>query len=141
MAQILVVDDEKDIRELLRLMLEADGYRVMQASDGREALPLAMKHPIDLIITDIRMPKLDGLTLCKALRQNKDTAHIPVLIVAGQTTAEPLKEAWDAGADEFLSKPFNPYEIKLRVRTLVRLKQAHDEIRKLRGHSAATPTS
>lgn len=77
-AKILVVDDEPPIRDMLRDLLTAAGYTVVTASDGREALPMTLADKPDLIISDIRMPKLDGLTLCKALRVNPETKSIPI---------------------------------------------------------------
>jgi DNA-binding response OmpR family regulator len=131
-AKILVVDDEADIRKVLQEILTAAGYQVLTAADGRDALPITLADQPDLIITDIRMPKLDGLTLCRALRGHPDTADIPVVILTAGNTAEQMQASFEAGADDFLPKPLNPEEIKLRVRTLLRLKQTTDELRRLR---------
>jgi two-component system response regulator MprA len=136
-ACILVVDDEPEIRQLLKEVLELDGYRVTPAADGREALPLALREQPDLIITDIRMPKLDGLTLCKALRKNRDTTHIPILILTTLNTAADMAASFAAGADDFLPKPLNPDEIRIRVRSLLRLKQTYDALTALRQELAA----
>ena len=138
-AKILVVDDEASIRMLLREILFAEGYTVITAGDGREALPMTLKDQYDLIITDIRMPQLDGLTLCKALRKNEVTKDIPVLILTGLSAPEHLRDALEAGADDFLPKPLNVDEIKLRVRALLRLKRALDEVRQLRAQLAKQP--
>src|SRR5437870_4341453 len=89
-AKILAVDDEPAIRELLKEILTGFGYQVITAADGKDALPLALSEKPDLIITDIRMPKLDGLTLCRALRTQPDCANIPVLILTSATTADDM---------------------------------------------------
>jgi len=133
-AKILVVDDEASIRDLLREVLTAAGHTVLTAPDGREALPLTLSEKPDLILTDIRMPKLDGLTLCKALRVNTETKHIPVVILTTYNTSEHMEAAMAAGADDFLPKPLNVEEVKIRVRSLLKLKQATDEVQRLRQH-------
>ena len=130
-AKILVVDDEVEIRQLLQEILARSGYQVIAATDGREALPITLTEKPDLIITDIRMPRLDGLTLCRALRTQKDTQHIPVLILTNSSTTEQMEACLQAGADDFLPKPLNVEEIKLRVRTLIRLKHTGDTVKRL----------
>lgn len=136
-AKILVVDDEAEIRQVLQDALSHAGYEVITAADGRDALPLALNGSPDLIITDIRMPRLDGLTLCRALRTQKDTKHIPVLILTSVNSAEQMQASLDAGADDFLPKPLNLGEVKLRVRTMVRLKHTTDTVTRLQQQLAA----
>src|SRR5262245_53713468 len=87
-SKILVVDDEAPIREMLRDVLVAAGYVVVTAADGREALPMTLTDKPDLIVSDIRMPRLDGLTLCKALRVNPETKSVPVLMLTNYNTSE-----------------------------------------------------
>jgi two-component system, OmpR family, alkaline phosphatase synthesis response regulator PhoP len=129
--KILVVDDEPNIRDLLRDVLTQAGYKVLTAGDGREALPMTLSEQPDLILTDIRMPKLDGLTLCKALRVNTETKNIPVIILTSYNTSEHLEAAMAAGAEDFLAKPLNVEEIKIRVRSLLKLKHVTDEVQRL----------
>ncbi|MEI6084680.1 MAG: response regulator [Verrucomicrobiota bacterium] len=136
-AKILVVDDEVEIRQVLQEVLTHCGYQVISAVDGRDALPLTLTDSPDLIITDIRMPRLDGLTLCRALRTQKDTAHIPVLILTSGNTPEQMEASLKAGADDFLPKPLNVDEIKIRVRTLIRFKRASDTVKRLQKEIAA----
>lgn len=136
-AKILVVDDEAEIRQVLQEVLTRAGYQVITANDGRDALPLTLTDSPDLIITDIRMPRLDGLTLCRALRTNKDTAHIPVLILTSGSTPEQMEASLKAGADDFLPKPLNIDEIKIRARTLTRLKHSTDTVKRLQQEIAA----
>jgi len=136
-AKILVVDDEIEIRQLLQEILTRAGYQVITAADGRDALPMTLTDKPDLIITDIRMPRLDGLTLCRALRTQKDTQHIPILILTNNSTPEQMESCLKAGADDFLPKPLNVDEIKIRVRTLIRLKHTADTVKRLQTELAA----
>lgn len=130
-AKILVVDDEQPIRDLLREVLTGVGYNVVTASDGREALPMTLTDKPDLILSDIRMPKLDGLTLCKALRVNPETKNIPIIMLTSFNTSEHMEAAMAAGADDFLPKPLNVDEVKIRVRCLLKLKNVTDEVQRL----------
>ncbi len=136
-AKVLVVDDEAPVRDVLRDVLNADGYVVVTADDGREALPLTLSEKPDLIISDIRMPKLDGLTLCKALRVNPETKSIPILILTNYSTSEQMEAAMAAGADDFLPKPLNVEEVKIRVRSLLKLKHVTDEVQRLQQYVLA----
>jgi two-component system, OmpR family, alkaline phosphatase synthesis response regulator PhoP len=130
-AKILVVDDEASIRDMLRDVLTAAGHTVVTAADGREALPLTLSDKPDLILSDIRMPKLDGLTLCKALRVNPETKIIPIIMLTSYNTSEHMEAAMAAGADDFLPKPLNVDEVKIRVRSLLKLKHVTDEVQRL----------
>jgi CheY-like chemotaxis protein len=136
-SKILVVDDEPSIRDVLRDLLTAAGYTVVTASDGREALPMALADKPDLIISDIRMPKLDGLTLCKALRVNPETKSIPIIMLTSYNTSEHMEAAMAAGADDFLPKPLNVEEVKIRVRSLLKLKHITDEVQRLQQYILA----
>jgi DNA-binding response OmpR family regulator len=136
-GRILVVDDEAAIRDMLRDMLVADGYTVITAGDGREALPLTLTEKPDLILSDIRMPKLDGLTLCKALRTNPETHSIPIIMLTSFNTSEHLEAAMAAGADDFLPKPLNVSEVKIRVHSLLKLKHVTDEVQRLQQYVLA----
>jgi len=136
-AKILVVDDEAPIREMLRDVLTAAGYVVVMAADGREALPLTLSDKPDLILSDIRMPGLDGLTLCKALRVNPETKHIPIVLLTNYNTSEHMEAAMAAGADDFLPKPLSIDEVKIRVRSLLKLKHVTDEVQRLQQYVLA----
>src|SRR5436309_9904888 len=136
-ARILVVDDEPAVRDLLREVLAMAGYTVTTAADGRDALPLTLSDKPDLIITDIRMPRLDGLTLCKALRVNPETRSIPVIMLTNYNTSEQMEAAMVAGADDFLPKPLNVEEIKIRVRAMLKLKHITDEVQRLQQYVLA----
>ena len=136
-AKILVVDDEPNVREMLSEVLTRAGYKVITAGDGREALPLTLSEKPDLILSDIRMPKLDGLTLCKALRVNPETKSIPIIMLTTYNTSEHMEAAMAAGADDFLPKPLNVEEIQIRVRSMLKLKHITDEVQRLQQYVLA----
>ncbi len=116
---ILLADDSPLIHRHTVPILEDDGYEVRSAYDGAEALVLARAHQPDLVITDVEMPKLDGYGVCKALKEDPITAHLPVLICSSLGEAADLERGFDAGADDYLVKPVIPEELSTRVRALV----------------------
>lgn len=118
---ILIVDDEKEIRELLRLYIEKDGYLVVQAENGVEALKQADSKQIDLAIIDIMMPELDGYQLIKALR---DRGNLPIIVVSAKTESHEKILGLDLGADDYVTKPFDPLEIVARIRARLRRPEA-----------------
>ncbi|WP_419820784.1 response regulator transcription factor [Anoxybacterium hadale] len=105
---ILIVDDEKEIRELLRLYIEKDGYSVIQAENGADALRQAAFARIDLAVIDIMMPELDGYQLIKGLREHSD---LPIIIVSAKTENHEKILGLDLGADDYVTKPFDPLEV------------------------------
>jgi adenylate cyclase len=116
---IVLADDSPMIHRHTVPILEDDGYEVRSAYDGVEALVLARAHQPDLVITDVEMPKLDGYGVCKALKDDPATAHLPVLICSSLGEATDLERGFDAGADDYLVKPVIPEELSTRVRALV----------------------
>ena len=103
--RILVVDDDPNTTRLVRLYLQRDGHVVSTAADGLEALQIAReKHP-DLIVLDIMMPKMDGVELCRVLRQESD---VPIIMLTARTTDEDKLKGLDTGADDYVTKPFSP---------------------------------
>jgi CheY-like chemotaxis protein/class 3 adenylate cyclase len=115
---ILLADDSPMIHRHTVPILEDEGYEVISAADGAEALELARARMPDLVITDIEMPRLDGYQVCKAIKQAPDTAHIPVLISSTLGEAADLEKGFDAGADDYLVKPVVAEELSTRVRAL-----------------------
>lgn len=113
---ILVVDDEKEIRDLTRVYLEKDGYCVIEAQDGEEALEKLSKD-IDLMVLDIMMPRIDGI---EVLRKVRETSNIPIIILSAKSTDCDKILGLDLGADDFMVKPFNPLELVARVSSNIR---------------------
>jgi heavy metal response regulator len=116
--RILVVEDEKKVASFIKKGLEEEGYAVDVAADGEEGLAMALAHVHDLLILDIRLPKMDGLRVLQALRQDHVTA--PVLLLTVRATIEDKVLGLDAGADDYLTKPFAFQELVARVRALLR---------------------
>lgn len=114
---ILVADDERDIREVLRLYLENAGYRVLEAADGKETLAVLAAQHVDLCLLDIMMPKLDGYQVLKRLRE---TSTIPVIVISAKGQDPEKILGLDLGADDYMVKPFNPLEAVARVRSNLR---------------------
>lgn len=114
---ILIADDETEIRELLRLYLEKDGYQVVEAVDGLQAVSVLEKEEIDLAILDIMMPGMDGYRVLKKLRES---SNIPVVMLSAKNQDSDKILGLDLGADDYLSKPFNPLEAMARVNSNIR---------------------
>ncbi len=121
MPTILIVDDEEDIRELIavNLMREED-YKLIEAVTGLEALHFARSSKPDLIILDLMLPEMDGLTVYRNLREDPRTKTIPVIMLTARGRLEEKITGLELGADDYLSKPFSPKELMLRVRNLLR---------------------
>ena len=115
--KILVADDEKEIRELLRLYLENSGYTVIEAEDGQQALDVLRREKIDLCLLDIMMPKLDGYRVLQELRKE---SNIPVVILSAKDADSEKILGLNLGADDYMTKPFNPLELVARVKSQIR---------------------
>jgi adenylate cyclase len=126
--KILVVDDVPENVRLLEAVLVPRGYEVVTAHDGDAALDLVEAEEPDLILLDVMMPGLDGYAVCTRLRANDDTALLPVIMVTSSVGQEKTR-AIEAGADDFIPKPFNHDELLTRVRSLLRIKRYHDTIK------------
>jgi putative two-component system response regulator len=127
-GKILVVDDEPANVELLRILLEREGYAVVTASDGQQALETVEREQPDLILMDVLMPKLTGFEVCSRLKQNKATRLTPVVLITALADSEDRIQGINAGADDFLTKPVNRHELRARVSSLVRLKRYTDDL-------------
>ena len=125
-SRILVVDDEMMNRKLLEASLAKLGYQVLQANNGEEALDLAFKMPLDLIILDILMPRMDGYEATRRLKEDERTRNVPVLVVSTYSDVKSRVKAFDAGADDFLAKPVDQLELKARVKSLLKVKSYND---------------
>jgi putative two-component system response regulator len=127
-ATILVADDEEGYRGLLATLLKHEGYTVLSAANGKEALDLLLHHSPDLALLDVMMPQLNGFEVCKTIKTNPDTRLIPIVLVTGLTSTDDRIRGIESGADDFLNKPTNKEELLARVRSLVRLKEFTDEL-------------
>ena len=120
MKKILVVDDEADIVELVRYNLEKEGFRVLCAYDGEEALNLARHESPDLIILDLMLPQIDGLRMARMLKKNESTAKTPIIMLTAKTGEEDRITGLELGADDYVTKPFSPRELIARVKAVLR---------------------
>ena len=115
---VLIVDDNADIRAYVRRHLEP-AYRVLTAADGAEGLAQARTHTPDAVVSDVMMPRMDGLALLAALRDDPATDFIPVVLLTARAAPEDKLGGLDAGADDYLTKPFRPGELRARLRNLI----------------------
>jgi putative two-component system response regulator len=127
-GKVLVADDLPANLSGLRDLLVAQGYEVVTATDGQAVLDAAARELPDIVITDIRMPKRDGFEVCRELRALPATRLTPVILVTGAAESDDKLRAIDAGASEFLSKPIDVSELRVRVRSLVQLKRSTDDL-------------
>lgn len=119
-SRLLVVDDEQAIVDFIRLGMRYEGFQVEQASDGYIAIDLAQRFQPDAIILDVMLPTMDGLEVCRRLRENEATANIPILMLTAKDEVRDRVTGLDAGADDYLTKPFSFDELLARVRALLR---------------------
>ena len=120
-ARILIVDDDANNRLLLQVMLANDGYDIVTASAGTEALALVEQRPPDLIVLDVMMPGMDGYQVAARIKTNPATRHIPVIMLTALSDKNSMMHGLNAGAEEFLTKPVVRAELSVRVKNLLRL--------------------
>jgi adenylate cyclase len=126
--RILAVDDIPNNLEILRIRLEAEGYEVITAADGEQALARMSDSEPDLVLLDIMMPKLDGIGVLKRFRQENPTRFVPVILLTAKGDTRDIVEGLEAGGDEYLTKPFDHAALIARVRSLLRVKVLHDTV-------------
>jgi len=114
--KILVVDDDRNVVQIIAVNLQYEGMDVIEAYDGEEALAKTAAKKPDLILLDIMMPGLDGLEVCRRLKSDARTADIPIIMLTAKTRDEDILAGWEAGADDYLTKPFNPLGLTQRVK-------------------------
>lgn len=117
--KILIVDDEKNIRDLLKFNLENEGYKTLEAKDGKEALE-KVKENIDLVILDLMLPEVDGLNVCKQIRSDKEIGDLPIIMLTAKGEDIDRIIGLELGADDYITKPFNPRELMARIKALLR---------------------
>lgn len=116
---ILVADDHADLREFISGTLQRNGYAVLTASDGKEAMELAIKFVPSLVLSDLMMPRMDGIELTKKLKEDERTSHIPVILLTAKNEQQSKVDGWKTGADDYLIKPFSPDELLARISNLI----------------------
>ena len=126
-SKILVVDDEKEIKDLIEIYLKNEGYTVLKADNGEEALDILSKEEVQLIILDIMMPKMDGMEVCRRVREY---LNIPILMLSAKSEDMDKIQGIMTGADDYLTKPFNPLELSVRVKALLRRTYYFSNIKK-----------
>ena len=131
--RILVVDDDPDILQFVEMNLDMDGFEPLTAESGRVALELARERPPDLILLDVMMPELDGLTVLRRLRSSPATSSIPVVLLTAKALAEDRVRGLDLGADDYITKPFDIEELLARVKDVLRRAQQMRDLSPLTG--------
>lgn len=126
---VLLVDDDKQTRHLLKIFLERDGFRILEAENGIDALRIAQTVVPDLVLLDIQMPHMDGIEVCARFRQREETSHTPILMLTGMVDEESVERAFSVGATDYLTKPPNPSALRHRVARLI---DAHRSDKQLR---------
>ena len=116
---VLVADDDDDIRDLVAFRLDRAGYEVLRAGDGQQALDLAREHNPDLAVLDVMMPRMTGYDVTRALRADQATSRIPVILLTARVQEADVARGFEAGADDYVKKPFSPKELKARVQAVL----------------------
>jgi len=127
-AVVLVVDDNRENLELLEAYLEDIDCRTIPACDGPEALEVVKNDKPDLILLDIMMPKMSGFEVCRRVKNDPATSHIPIIMVTALNEFGDMQRAVDCGTDDFVSKPVNKIELLTRVKTMLKLKHLNDKL-------------
>ena len=115
MAKILIAEDERDIRDLIAFTLQFAGHEVLTANNGEEAVQITLREIPDLVLTDVRMPKMTGYEACKIIKADPTTQHIPVVFLSAKGQEAEVQTGLDSGADEYLLKPFAPDQLTRKV--------------------------
>jgi DNA-binding response OmpR family regulator len=121
LKKILIVDDEVDVVEVVEMLLETEGYNVLKAYNGKEALDMLETEIPDLVILDIMMPEIDGVEVCRRMRGMDEMSDIPIVMFSAKLSAIDKKDSFDAGADGFITKPFNARGFIAGIKTYLEL--------------------
>ena len=126
-ANIVVIEDEADIRELLSYNLEREGYSVHQAEDGEAGLSIIKENKPRLVLLDLMLPGIDGIEVCRRLRANEDTSTLPIIMLTAKSEEIDVVLGLEVGADDYLSKPFSPRELLARIKAVLRRRSTETE--------------
>src|ERR1700680_4787111 len=126
--RILVVDDNEMNRDILVTRLDTQGYELLQAADGEEALAAATQHLPDLILLDVMMPKIDGMEVCRRLKGDPQLPFMPIILVTAKADSKDVVVGLEAGADEYLTKPIDHAALVARVKPMLGIKALHDQV-------------
>ena len=119
---LLVVEDNADIREYIANEIQ-DTYKILQANNGKEGLILALRYTPNIIVSDIMMPEMDGIAMCKGIKENMNTSHIPVILLTAKDSIQDKEEGYDSGADSYLTKPFSAKLLRSRIKNLLEMRK------------------
>lgn len=134
-GSVLIIDDEPEIRDIVQIFLKNEGYDVLEAEDGEQGLKLLQKEPVDLVILDVMMPRLGGIQTCLKIRENGNT---PIIMLSAKNEDMDKILGLTSGADDYLSKPFNPLELVARVKSqLRRMKMSETQVQDKQQHEIA----
>ena len=126
--KILIVDDELNIRELIKFNVEKAGYKVLETGDGQTAVNLAKSEKPDLVVLDLMLPGLDGLEVCRIIKNSRETAAIPIIMLTAKNEEIDKVIGLELGADDYLTKPFSPRELSARIKAVLRRSQKDSTI-------------
>ena len=119
MAKILIAEDERDIRDLITFTLRFAGHEVIATANGEEALQTALQEIPDLILLDVRMPRMSGYEVCEQVKANENTEHIPVVFLSAKGQESEVQAGLKVGAEEYILKPFSPDQLADRIRVIL----------------------
>jgi DNA-binding response OmpR family regulator len=122
MAKILIAEDERDIRDLIKFTLQYAGHQVIATTNGEEALASALNEAPDLILLDVRMPRMSGYETCKEIKSNKSTQHSPIVFLSAKGQKAEVETGMEAGAEKYIIKPFSPDQLIEQVKTILSAK-------------------
>ncbi|MBI3359758.1 MAG: response regulator [Chloroflexi bacterium] len=123
MAKILIAEDERDIRDLIAFTLRYSGHEVVQANNGEEAVNLALQEKPDLVLMDVRMPRMTGYEACRVIKANDEIKHIPVVFLSAKGQEAEVQTGLEVGATDYILKPFAPDQLAKRVAELLERKE------------------
>jgi diguanylate cyclase (GGDEF)-like protein len=118
--RVLIVDDEPDIRDVLKITLQAEKYEVIEAENGEEAIKIILQKTPDLVLLDYKMPKMDGREVCRRIKKDILLRHLPIIMVTGKGEITDKVDGIDAGADDYIVKPFEPEELLAHIKMILR---------------------